>query len=216
MIRTMAAFGAMMGTVVLGGCSGSNSAPQAPAGASTTTSTPIPNSGEKGEMNTQSKTTTNSAKSTPQTTGNPGKIVKTDAEWKKQLTPEQYRILREKGTEPAFTGKYWNTKTPGNYKCAACGEILFTSNEKFDSHCGWPSFYKALDKSKVEEHVDTSFGMKRTEVVCAKCGGHLGHVFDDAPDMPTGLRYCINSESIVLEKKDESANVENQPDKARK
>lgn len=126
----------------------------------------------------------------------PARIVKSDVEWKAQLTPEQYHVLREKGTERAFTGKYWNTTTQGVYRCAACGEILFTSDDKFASECGWPSFSEKT--GKIDEHVDTSFGMVRTEVTCAKCGGHLGHVFDDGPG-PKGLRYCINSASIDLE-----------------
>lgn len=127
----------------------------------------------------------------------------TDAEWRKRLTDEQYHVTREKGTERAFTGKYWNTKDAGVYRCSNCGEVLFRSKEKFDSGCGWPSFYDAADKAKIVEHTDTSFGMVRTEVTCANCGAHLGHVFDDGPTDKTGLRYCINSASIELEKKDE-------------
>ena len=116
------------------------------------------------------------------------------------LTPEQHRILREKGTERAFTGKYWATKDPGVYHCAGCGEALFSSDTKFESGTGWPSFFQPLDESKVAEHTDVSHNMKRTEVVCAKCGGHLGHLFDDGPK-PTGLRYCLNSASLDLEPK---------------
>jgi peptide-methionine (R)-S-oxide reductase len=128
-------------------------------------------------------------------------IEKTEEEWREQLDPEAFRILREKGTERAFTGKYWNHKDDGTYTCAGCGAELFTSNEKFDSHCGWPSFYDALDKTKVEEIMDRSHGMTRIEVVCKACGGHLGHVFNDSPQTPTGLRYCINSASIDFHKK---------------
>lgn len=128
------------------------------------------------------------------------KITKTDEEWKKELTPEQYRVLREKGTERAFTGQYWNTKDQGVYRCAGCGTELFTSDTKYDSHCGWPSFYAPRTNNVVAEAPDNSHFMKRTEVLCSKCGGHLGHVFDDGPN-PTGLRYCINSASLKFEKK---------------
>jgi len=126
---------------------------------------------------------------------------KTDAEWKKILTPEQYRVLREKGTERPFTGEYWDKFEKGVYKCAACGEVLFKSDTKFDAGCGWPSFYEAIDKSKIIEKDDYTLGMHRVEVMCKNCGGHLGHVFPDGPK-PTGNRYCINSVSIVFEKSD--------------
>jgi peptide-methionine (R)-S-oxide reductase len=124
------------------------------------------------------------------------KVEKTNEEWKKELTPEQYKVLREKGTEWAFSGKYWDHKEDGTYACAGCGTPLFASDTKFDSRCGWPSFYDALDPERVEFIRDNSMGMVRTEVVCKACGGHLGHIFDDAPHTPTGQRYCINSASI--------------------
>ena len=130
---------------------------------------------------------------------NPDKITKTEAEWRETLTPEQYRVLREQGTERPFTGRYWNMKDDGTYTCAACGQELFGSGTKFDSGCGWPSFYDALESGHVEARIDRSHGMERTEVVCSRCGGHLGHVFEDGP-APTGLRYCINSASLQFHK----------------
>jgi len=125
-------------------------------------------------------------------------VNKTDEEWRQELSPEQYEILRRKGTERPFTGKYVHVKDKGTYRCAACGAELFSSDTKFDSGTGWPSFYEPANLENVELHEDRSHGMVRTEVTCKRCGGHLGHVFDDGP-APTGQRYCINSCSLDLD-----------------
>lgn len=125
-------------------------------------------------------------------------MPQTEAEWRDKLSAEQYQVLRQGGTERAFTGKYWDTKADGVYRCAGCGEKLFSSETKFESHSGWPSFFQPLDSDTIDTEEDRSFGMRRTEIKCANCGGHLGHVFEDGPN-PTGLRYCVNSASLDLD-----------------
>ncbi len=132
------------------------------------------------------------------------KAIKSEKEWKKILSPEEFHVLREKGTEPAFTGKYLKNKKKGTYVCAGCGNELFSSETKFDSGTGWPSFWAPISKDNIKENPDNRFGMRRTEVTCKKCGGHLGHVFDDSPT-PTGQRFCLNSISLKFKEQKDSA-----------
>jgi peptide-methionine (R)-S-oxide reductase len=131
-------------------------------------------------------------------------LPKTEQEWKERLTPEQFRVARQKGTERAFTGEYWNCKESGEYRCAACGQPLFDSAAKFDSGTGWPSFWQPIDPQSVATEQDSSWFMRRTEVLCSRCGAHLGHVFPDGPE-PTGQRYCINSVVLQLEAREDEA-----------
>lgn len=181
------------GLLMLAGCRPASS-PVAGARAQPTAASSAATESQSAEKGAETNMASNAESSA---TSQPARIEKTDAEWRAALTPEQYRILREKGTERAFTGKYWDTPSSyGEYRCAGCNSLLFRGADKFVSECGWPAFDKAI-KGSIKYYADRSYGMLRTEVTCARCGGHLGHVFEDGPTDTTGVRYCINSLSIT-------------------
>jgi len=172
----------------------------APAGSAGAASQPAP---MKARIDTSDQSNESQAMSDSEKTGD-DPAQKSEAQWREELTEQQFAILRQSETEPAFENAYWDEKTPGVYRCAGCGQALFDSKTKFKSGTGWPSFYDVIEKGNVDIVADRSMGMVRQEVVCSRCGGHLGHVFEDAPDQPTGLRYCMNSAALKLDPKNES------------
>jgi peptide-methionine (R)-S-oxide reductase len=184
------------GLVALAGCRPASS-PVADGRAVSTATNPASAASNESRPAEQGAETIMSTNAESGASSQAARIEKTDAQWRAELSPEQYRILREKGTERAFTGKYWDTPSSyGEYRCAACNSLLFRGADKFVSECGWPAFDKAI-KGSIKYHADRSFGMLRTEVTCSRCDGHLGHVFEDGPTDTTGVRYCINSLSIT-------------------
>ncbi len=201
--------GVLWSATVLVGCTPRDSSPKT----QTSHAAPTPTQSGASQGSTKQNAASSDAVASTQKEPAVEKVTHTEEEWKKILTPEQYRVLRQKGTERAFTGEYENNHAKGVYKCAACGAVLFKSDAKFDSGCGWPAFFTPLAKGAVVETFDDSFGMRRTEITCARCGGHLGHVFDDAPDQPTGQRYCINSVSLLFVPAEEEKVPEGEPRK---
>lgn len=192
-MNVVAPFGVAVG--LLGGCKPVGESSGASGGAALSTSIKDAPAKDVGAVAQQEATQKDTMKDQVRAQAS-GAMPKTEAEWKQKLSAEEYRVLREKGTERAFTGKYWDTPGgSGEYRCAACGNLLFKGTDKFVSECGWPAFDRAI-KGSITYETDRSFGMERTEVMCSKCGGHLGHVFEDGPKKTTGIRYCINSVSI--------------------
>ena len=213
MLRLISLAGAL-GFATLAMQVGCANEPTSPVASSASTTKPESSAPSNGAQDSTPSSAPRSSSTPNTTTMNPAadssdaqdsRLPQSDDEWRAQLTPEQYRILRECGTEPAFRNKYWNEKRPGVYACAGCGTELFTSDAKFDSGSGWPSYWAAIDSGRITEHIDRSYGMVRIEVRCATCNGHLGHLFDDAPRTPTGMRYCINSAAMNFSPKQEGS-----------